>query len=102
MIHIDDLVNIFKYIHHTTSLNGIYNACNNNPVSNKDVMYAIAKKLHRYILSPPIPLFVLKLLFGDFVAELIADKKVIPKRLNALGFQFKFENFNQIIDSELD
>jgi uncharacterized protein (TIGR01777 family) len=102
MIQLDDLVNIFKYIHHTTSLNGIYNACNNNPVSNKDVTHAIAKKLHRPILSPPIPVFVLKLIFGDFVAELIADKKVIPNRLNALGFQFKYENFNQILDNELE
>jgi NAD dependent epimerase/dehydratase family enzyme len=53
-------------------------------------------------LSPPIPVFVLKLIFGDFVAELIADKKVIPNRLNALGFQFKYENFNQILDNELE
>lgn len=101
MIHIDDLVHIFKYIHNNTSLTGVINACNNNAESNNKLTHAIAKKLHRPILSPPIPIWILKILFGDFVAELIADKDVVPSRLNKLNYTFKFENFQQIIDSDL-
>lgn len=96
-IHINDLANMFVYtLKH--SITGIINAVAPNPVTNKELTKAIAKQLGKPLLLPNIPKFVLKLLLGDMHQMLVESQRVCSKRIEGLGFGFKYYNVKAALD----
>jgi len=87
-IDIEDLVRIYEYTLQT-KLTGILNATAPNPISNFEFTKALGKELKRPTIFP-LPLFVLKLLFGEGASVLIASKEIYPKRLKESGFEFEY------------
>jgi len=68
-----------------------------NPVTNKEFSKILAKSLNRPCIFN-IPLFVVKLLFGQMGCELLAKgQKVIPQKLIDSGFKFEYENIEQAL-----
>lgn len=92
-IHIDDYAKAIQFLLENKNCQGAYNLVSPNPVNSKKLVKEIGKKLHRPIWIP-IPKFILKILLGNMVDEVILSNQfVIPKRLNDTGFVFKY---NQI------
>jgi uncharacterized protein len=89
-IHINDLVQMFQLLSENFQYAGIYNAVAPNPVTNKEFSSALAKSLNRPFWLPAVPAFVLKLVFGKMSQIILNSQKVSSKKIEALGFKFKF------------
>ncbi len=68
---------------------GPINAVAPEPVRNAEFAAALGATLHRPALIPA-PAFALRLLYGEMAdAALLASQRVVPSRLEALGFRFR-------------
>lgn len=88
-IHIDDLCTIYLFMMEN-SLEGTYNAVAPAPVSNKVFTKELAKALHRKIIFPNVPSFVLKLIFGEMAQVLLTGVSASSKKIETSGFTFGY------------
>jgi NAD dependent epimerase/dehydratase family enzyme len=88
-IHRDDLVAICLRAISDNEMVGIYNGTAPHPMQQGDFSTVLGKVLHRPAFLPT-PAFALKLALGGFSAELLASKRVMPKRLQEAGFEFQY------------
>lgn len=95
-IHIDDLCNAIAEAVSNSEYEGVFNATAPAPVSNKEFTKALAKALSRpaFFVAPPIGL---KIAMGEMSSIVLDSHKVLPKKLIANQFSFKFKD----IDSAL-
>lgn len=96
-IHIDDLVNMYKWALDNNEIEGIYNAVAPNPVSNKDFTRAAAKALKKPLFLPNVPGFVLKLLYGEIASVLIGSSRVSSAKAVEDGFEFTWTNIEEAL-----
>ena len=95
-IDIDDLVRIYNYLIEA-KLSGTFNATAPNPVTNSVFTKQLGDVLHRPTIFP-LPIFVLKLLFGEASSVLSASKEIYPRALEAAGFKFKYEKIDESLE----
>lgn len=88
-IHIDDIVNAFRFFIENKNTKGIYNLVAPNWVSNSEFTKELGQHLKRPVLLP-VPTFALKLLYGKAAEIMINGEKVFPKHLLDDGFEFKY------------
>jgi uncharacterized protein (TIGR01777 family) len=89
-IHIDDLCSMFIKALEDSSMKGAYNATGPYAVTNKEFTKAIANVLHKPLLLPPVPGFVLKLVIGE-MADLVLNGSIVSStKIQKAGFKFKF------------
>lgn len=88
-IHLDDLVNLLLFALENEALRGAVNATAPNPVRNAEFTQTLARVLRRPALFP-VPLFALRLLFGEMSEVMLASQRVLPKAAEAAGFKFSF------------
>jgi uncharacterized protein (TIGR01777 family) len=93
-IHLDDLCHIFVKAIEDRTMTGPYNAVSPVPLTNRELTKAIAKTLHRPLLLPPIPSFVLKLILGEMADLVLNGSKVSGSRIIQSGYQFKYSDIN--------
>lgn len=89
-IHIDDLCEMYISSIENEKIKGIYNAVNPEHITNKELTYKISNTLKKRILFPPIPEFLLKLLFGKMSIILLKGSRVSCEKIEKTGYQFKF------------
>lgn len=99
-IHIKDLVRVFAYAIEN-NLQGIFNAVAPNPVSHRDMMFTIARKLHKPLFVPNIPKIIMKLILGEMHTLLFESQKVSSVKIQQLGFQFKYDTIDKALDELL-
>lgn len=102
-LHIEDLFLLISYIMNHKNMEGVYNASAPHPLLNKDFMKAL-----RNIIQPlfylPTPKFLLNVgaLFIKTETELVLKSRwVVPKRLLAEGFEFKYPNIDEALENIL-
>ncbi len=100
-IHIKDLAHMFMYIMQE-ELSGVFNAVAPNPVSNKKLTYAIARKLNKKIILPGVPRLTLKLILGEMHVLLFSSQRVCSDKISKLGFEFKYDNIKSAVDVLID
>ena len=88
-IHIDDEVAVIRYAIDEEAIHGPLNCTAPYPVSNKDFSRELGKSLGRPSWMP-VPAFALRLLFGEMADTLLQGQRVLPARLQAVGYQFRF------------
>ena len=98
-IHIDDLCAMFKYAVENENMSGAYNGVAPQWSTNRQVTKAIAKALHRPLLLPPVPSFVLKLMLGEMANLVLLGSKVSAEKIQKTGFCFKYEQVDEAIQS---
>jgi uncharacterized protein len=90
-IAIDDIVGIFTFALEN-EISGSINTTSPNPVTNHDFTKALGIALNRPTFFQ-IPEFAIKLMFGEMGETLLLQGcRVIPKRIQELGYKFKFED----------
>ncbi len=88
-IHIDDLCHLYEYAIEHEDVAGIYNAVAPNPVNNKDLTLALAKKMRgNAFITAPVPSFVLKIVVGELSVEVLKSATVSSAKIQKTGFQF--------------
>ncbi len=88
-IHLADLVELIVHILHQDRLSGPVNAVAPTPVTNAEFTRTLARTLRRpAVLSAPAPL--LRLVFGEMAAVLLASQRVRPQAALQSGFRFRY------------
>ncbi len=99
-IHIDDLTAMFIYVMEN-DIKGIVNAVAPNPVTNLELTKAIAKHLNKPLILPNIPKTILNLILGEMHLILFESQRVSSKRIENLGFNFKYPNLKPALKNLL-
>jgi len=89
-IHPADEVAGIRFLLENEKAQGVFNLSAPEPLSNTDFGRILAKVMRRpYWL--PVPAFALRLLLGEMSTLVLEGQYVLPKRLQGLGFRFRFE-----------
>ena len=100
-IHNSDLARLFIHVLQY-NLEGVFNGVSPNPVTNKDLIKAIAVQLKRPLFLPHIPRFVLKYTLGEMHTLLFESQRVSSKKIENLGFQYTFHNLKTALNDLLN
>ena len=96
-VHIDDVCNMFIKAMETETMEGIYNATTPQPLTNKEFTERMVEALGKRALVLPAPKAALRLGMGEMADVVLNSNKVIPQRLEKLGFSFQFPTFEEAI-----
>ncbi|HMC02259.1 MAG TPA: TIGR01777 family oxidoreductase [Flavobacteriaceae bacterium] len=97
-IHIEDLAQLFLFVL-KNHLKGVFNGVAPNPVTHKEFTKTIAKILNRRpIWLPNIPKIMMKLVLGDMHTLLYASQRVSSKKVENLGFNFKYHHLQTALE----
>jgi hypothetical protein len=86
-IHIDDLVAALLFCLDSPDASGAVNVTAPRPVDNAELSKALGHVLHRPTVFP-VPALALKLLYGQMSEIVTTGQRMIPRRLQDLGFAF--------------
>jgi uncharacterized protein (TIGR01777 family) len=100
-IHYHDLCKMILFGIQTDFLKGVYNAVSPDPISNKDLIIAITKKLRGFYLPIPVPAFVLKIMLGEMSIEILKSAKVSSKKIEEAGFKFDYPTLHSTLNELL-
>jgi uncharacterized protein len=89
-IHIDDEVQAIRFLLEDETAQGVYNLSAPTPVSNAEFIKVMAKVLNRPYWFH-VPENVIRFALGEMSTLLLDGQYVIPKRLSALGFKFRYD-----------
>lgn len=100
-IHRDDLVRAFIFLLEHDECEGPFNGSAPNPVDNAEFTKTLASHLNRPTFLPaPAP--ALKLAFGEMSHMLLTGAKMLPKRLEDAGFEFRYPTLDDALAEILD
>lgn len=100
-IAIDDLVRMIVFALENEEVVGPFNATAPNPAQNSDFTNTLGKVLNRPTILP-VPAFGVKLLFGEMGERLLLEGcRVLPKKIQDLGFEFEFPDLEDAIRHSL-
>ena len=95
-IHINDLSRIFLFIMQK-KLEGTYNGVSNNNLTNLEFTRIISSNYSRAIFNIKIPKIFFSLIFGEMHEILFKSHDISSRKIQNLGFRFKFENFDHAV-----
>jgi uncharacterized protein (TIGR01777 family) len=96
-IHIEDEVGILLWALDDEQVSGVVNASAPNPATNREFSKALGRALGRPAVVP-VPGLVLDLKFGsEFGKVLRGGQRVIPKRTEELGYEFKHPDLDEAL-----
>lgn len=96
-IHVHDIAALFLKLCKTQSV-GVFNGVAPEPITQNQLVKAIATHFKKPLLLPNLPLFVMRLILGEMVALVSDSQKVAAKKAAALGFIFKFPNIKSALE----
>jgi uncharacterized protein (TIGR01777 family) len=88
-IHLDDLVSLILFSIQNPRVAGAVNASSPHPVTNVEFTRELATALHRPAIFP-VPMFALKMMFGEMAQVVLASQRVVPFAAGDAGFKFRF------------
>jgi len=88
-IHIEDEVRAIRFIIENDTASGVFNLCAPNPITNGEFACVLARVLGRPAVIP-VPAVVLRLVLGELADALLTGQRAVPRRLEDLGFSFRF------------
>ncbi|WP_027383824.1 TIGR01777 family oxidoreductase [Epilithonimonas caeni] len=101
-IHIDDLVDIYFKAVEDVSMNGAYNASAPDFVTNETLTEKLASHLHKRIWLPNIPKFLIKAILGEMSVLALEGSRISSRKIEDLGFKFKYSNLDSALSDILN
>lgn len=100
-IAMHDHIAALRHVLDAPALHGPVNLTAPEPVTNREVTAAMARVLHRPAILP-VPTPVLRVVLGEFAADVVGSQRVRPTRLLDSGFRFAFPGVDDAIRAALD
>jgi NAD dependent epimerase/dehydratase family enzyme len=99
-VHVDDYVAMVLRLLHDDQMRGPFNMTAPQPVTNAEFTRTLARTLHRpaFFIAPGM---VLRLAMGERAALMLEGQRVLPAKLAAAGWQFKFPRLGSALDDLL-
>lgn len=88
-IHIEDQVRAIQFLLAHDTATGPFNLAAPYPVTNQEFSQLIGKVMRRPAFMPA-PAFALRAVLGEMATMVLDGQRVIPQRLQELGFTFRF------------
>ena len=88
-IHIADQVGAIRFLIENPTAHGVFNLTAPYPLTNAAFARTLGKILNRPSFLP-VPSFVFKLLFGEVATVVLDGQRVLPKRLQEMGYPFNY------------
>ena len=95
-VHLRDLAGMLVYAMENDSVTGPINAVSPNPVTNRDFTQKLADILSRPAIFP-LPLAVLRIVFGEMSQILIASQKTSAEKIRKAGYKFTYPNLSNAL-----
>lgn len=89
-IHQDDLCALFIKAIEDTAMAGVFNAVAPDEQTSASFSKALVKSTGRPFLSVKIPVFLLRLIFGELSIILLTGSRISAKKIQEYGFRFQF------------
>lgn len=89
-IHIDDHCGIILKALEDSTMSGAYNSVAPNPVTNEQFTKEMAAALHRPIILPHAPAFILRIVFGEMADLVLFGIRISAKKIIRAGYTFRF------------
>jgi uncharacterized protein (TIGR01777 family) len=99
-VHIDDVVGALIFCLDDQAASGPINVTAPNPVTNSELSRSLGKVLHRPAVLP-VPALALKTLYGEMAEIVTTGQRVVPERLEALGFTFRYRDLEPALRNVL-
>jgi uncharacterized protein (TIGR01777 family) len=99
-IHVDDVVGIYLAALDGPGWTGPVNATAPEPVTNKAFSEALGRALHRPAAAP-VPRLAIKALYGDMAAIVTEGQRALPRRTQALGYEFRRPDLDEALRAAL-
>lgn len=99
-IHIDDVVEGLLFCLDQAAASGPVNLTAPTPVTNAALSRELGRTLHRPAVLP-VPAFALRLLYGEMSVIVTTGQRVIPRRLEELGFKFRHPDLSEALTDVL-
>ena len=97
-ISLDDQIRVINFAIENENIRGAINAVSPNPVTNQEFTKTLGDVLYRPTILP-LPEFAVSMVFGEMGdALLLASTRVLPKRLEDAGFEFKYPELKPAIE----
>ena len=96
-VHHLDLCKMILFAAQTPTMKGVYNAVSPEPVSNKNLIISIAKKMRGFYIPISVPEFILKIMLGEMSVEILKSAKVSSSKLQAVGFEFDYPTLDKAL-----
>ena len=94
-IHVEDLCRLYLHAMENEQWQGVYNAAAPQPVNNKTLTLALAKRIKgRYFVQVYVPSFLLKILLGEMSIEVLKSTTVGSKKVRREGFNFLYPSID--------
>lgn len=95
-IHVDDLCRMYLSAIENEHINGAYNAVAPNPVTNKELVLTLAKKMRGNFFIPiHVPAFALKIALGEMSIEVLKSATVNSQKIRSTGFEFQYSTIEE-------
>ena len=97
-IHIEDLTRAILYTINNDTAGGVFNF--KSPIAEHQNMfgYTIAREVYRPHYTW-VPSFALRLILGEMSTVVLDTQKVLPNKLQALDFEFKYPNLKLALEN---
>jgi len=99
-VHLDDAVAAVERCLDDASISGPLNVASPEAVHQSEFADALGHALKRPAWLPA-PSFALKLLFGEGSGPILTGQRAVPKRLEAIGFQFRHPKLDETLSDAL-
>jgi uncharacterized protein (TIGR01777 family) len=100
-ISLEDVIEIVRFAIENGNVRGPINIISPQPVQNAEFTKTLASVLHRPALFPA-PAFALRLALGEMTdALLLSSQRVLPKKLESLGYHFLHSNLDLALEAIL-
>ncbi len=96
-IHVEDLRRGMVFSITTEAAAGAVNGTAPEPERNVDLTRKLAKAVNRWVFFP-VPGFALKIALGGFGGALLVGQKAVPKKLESLGFNFRYRKLEDALE----
>lgn len=91
-VHIDDVLQVIRYVIKTESASGIYNVTSPHPCTNQQFMDALWEVKHTARLMNLPDWMVYAALGKEQASVVMESQRVMPQRLTDEGFRFKYDD----------
>ena len=99
-VHLDDVVGLYRRALEDNGMRGPVNATAPAPVRQRDFAKAVGRVLGRPALLPA-PSLAIRLVLGEFAAEVLDSRRVLPRAAEAAGHTFAYTDLDAALRDAL-